>query len=412
MCVLRRCRSSKHLLDVGEGEGAGDDVACRAHLVEGAVTHHVVGAVHAHHAAVTVVDDGVVGLGEVVRPAKLDEVFPFAVVGGIVVGVGHEVVEGAHPGVPAAADTVVDAHRAALDGDHLSERDEQFSGGLVILRLVAVAAELVGEFFQPFPGLALVVGEGDEGAGHPLFRAGDEDERVIVRVADDLHLAHAVLFRLLGVVGHEQFGRGPVGVPVLVEGEVGLVDVEGVVVEEPHPLVDVLSVFLDLREGGHRDDGVRGGVEFLELAPSLAVVVGEGEVEAVRLILRRHPIGAAGDHHQLLAAVGEVQVVEGGGLLRVGKTCGQSRHSVRPGEPHIVAYAHRDLSLAVPERVHDDDLALFGAVVHPDGIGVRDVAARFFHRDRGVEGEMCHGEIDEVARLVQSAEVRGDEDDR
>ena len=66
----------------------------------------------------------------------------------------------------------------------------------------------------------------------------------------------------------------------------------------------------------------------------------------------------------------------------------------------------------MPERVHDDDLALFGAVVHPDGIGVRDVAARFFHRDGGVEGETRDGEIDEVARLVQSGEVSGDEDDR
>ena len=164
------------------------------------------------------------------------------------------------------------------------------------------------------PRRALVVGEGDEGAGDALFGAGKQDERVALGLADDLHLAHAVFAGDVGVARHQQLRLRPLGVTVFIEGKHGL-DVEGMVVEEPHPFVNEFAVLLELRERGHRHDGVGGGVELLEFAPSLAAVVGEREVEAVRFILRRHPIRAARDHHQLLAAVGEVQVVEGGGLL-------------------------------------------------------------------------------------------------
>ena len=177
--------------------------------------------------------------------------------------------------------------------------------------------------------------------------------------------------------------------------------------EKPHPLVDILAVLFELRERGHRDYRVIGGVEFLELRPRLAVVVREREIEAVRLVFRRGPVGTAGYHHELGAAVREVKVVKGGRLLRVAETRRKSRHPVRPRQTEIGTYAHGNLALSVAERVHHDDVAVVG--VH--GVGVRDVPPRFFHGHRRVRGQLGYGNAYVIGRLVQRREMRRHEND-
>ena len=107
-----------------------------------------------------------------------------------------------------------------------------------------------------------------------------------------------------------------------------------------------------------------------------------------------------------------MQIVKGGRFLRIRETRRESAHSVRPGRAEIGADSHCQLALAVSERIHDDDLALRRAVVHPYGVGVRDVAARLFHRHGGVERQMHDGYAQKVRRLVESGEMNRHENYR
>ena len=94
----------------------------------------------------------------------------------------------------------------------------------------------------------------------------------------------------------------------------------------------------------------------------------------------------------------------------MGETCGQSRRSVRPGEPHIVAHAHGYLSFSVSEGICDDDLSLRRAVVHPYRVGVRCVFPLRFYDHSRVGRELDDGDIDEVFGLDESGEMDGERD--
>ena len=167
----------------GEGEGAGDDVAVVARIVKATVSYDVEYPVHARHAAVTVVVCDVVGLARVVRPAELDEVFSFAIVGRVVVCVGEEVVKGPDPGIPAVAHGGVLVDGASSCGYHLSEGYEDFVAHGVIFRLMSVSRELVRQFFQSVPAFTFVIRERDQRAGDTPLRARQKDESVACGIA-------------------------------------------------------------------------------------------------------------------------------------------------------------------------------------------------------------------------------------
>lgn len=138
--------------------------------------------------------------------------------------------------------------------------------------------------------------------------------------ADDLHLAH-----IGGILPHPMLHKvrlrhRPAHIALLVKGQNGFKIGELRIVENAHPFVDKPAVFLELRQGTHRNDRddlrkLPFPVEGLEFRPSLPLIGGERAVEAAGRAAP--PVGVGGDHNELILhlLVCELEPVNRGGFL-------------------------------------------------------------------------------------------------
>ena len=314
----------------------------------------------------------------------------------------------ADPGHPAAGLPVIGLGIVEAVED-VAHGDDQLARRGIVFRLVSFAGEFGGEGLRLAPRFALVGGEGHEGEGVLGIHAEDRGEfagvlAVVGRaehfgfaesVAADVENGDIVLFVFtpFAVLSEQTHGLGPFHLSFFVEGEIGLVDGEiPVVVIEPHPLVDVVAVFVaHLRKTAHRDDGVEliragktvilgtggvGAVEILHIRPFKPVAAavgiersGDCRVPSFAEVAFRGPAGTARYDDELLGAVGEVEFVDGGSFLGFGKGSRDGNGFVC--QPLIVADAHESAAGAVSEREHRDDVA----VVEQDTVGVGEVTS-------------------------------------
>lgn len=141
-----------------------------------------------------------------------------------------------------------------------------------------LAVERGGRLHGFRPGFALILGKGDQRIA--LFRIAPGNQAQFIALpaigADDLHLAH-----IGGILPHPMLHKvrlrhRPAHIALLVKGQNGFKIGELRIVENAHPFVDKPAVFLELRQGTHRNDrdDLRKlpfpveGLEFVQVCPS------------------------------------------------------------------------------------------------------------------------------------------------
>ena len=326
---------------------------------------------------------------------------------------------------------------AEIDAAH---GDDQFAAYRIVFRLMPVAGELLAQLLRFAPSHAFVGGEGDVGESVVRLCTEDSGEFFAVGGAEDLDLAEllaAFYFAVFVILTEQTLGFGPFHTAIFVEGEEGLVNGEiPVVMIGAHPLVDEVAVLVfHLGKAAHGDDRVIflcarlaliffadgiGTVEVLVLAPfksvALAVLIersGDRRIPSFTLVTGLiRPAGTSGNGDELLGAVGEVQLVDGGSFLGVIEAVGFGIvrvENVGVGETAVGAEHHDGLGSAMALGEGDEDVAvvqqhavgmplIFSAAVQPEifvvgGDGMLLVEILIFRGSAFRHG----GEIDQLA---------------